>query len=132
RAAARNYRICPRCRPVVTTDGRHHACPFAVESHLPHFDLGTVADPADLVLSRYQQFLDWIDQVLEPEAERRQLHPCRVCTESLAPLPIYREPRVRLKPDTTGERTVRLYAPSSSGKPDTTNETNPHGSAPEA
>jgi hypothetical protein len=127
RAAARNYRICPRCRPVVTTDGRHHACPFAVESHLPHFDLGTVADPADVVLSRYQQFLDWIDQVLEPEAERRQQHPCRVCTEGLAPLAIYRE------------RTVRLPAPrSSAGKPDTTYETNPappatlHADAPEA
>jgi hypothetical protein len=90
-AAARNYRICPRCRPVVTTDGRHHACPFAVESHLPHFDLGTVSDPADVVLARYQQFLGWIDDVLEPEAERRQMHPCRVCTEWLAPLPLYRE-----------------------------------------
>lgn len=90
RAAARNYRICPRCRPVVTTDGRHHACPFAVESKLPHFDLGTIADPAEVVLARYQEFLTWIDQVLEPEAERRQLHPCRVCTESLAPLPVYR------------------------------------------
>jgi hypothetical protein len=96
RAKARNYRICPRCRPVVTTDGRHHACPFAVESPLPHFDLGTVADPSAVVLARYQQFLDWIDQVLEPEAERRQLHPCRVCTENLTPLPVYRarpEPR---------------------------------------
>ena len=91
RAAARNYRICPRCRPVVTTDGRHHACPFAVESRLPHFDLGTVSDPAEVVLARYQQFLGWIDDVLEPEAERRQMHPCRVCTEWLAPLPLYRE-----------------------------------------
>ena len=28
-------------------------------------------------------------EALEPEAERRQLHPCRVCTEGLAPLPVY-------------------------------------------
>lgn len=88
-AATRNYRICPRCRPVVTSDGRHHACPFAIESRSAHFHLGTVDDPGEVVLDRYQQFLDWIGDVLEPEAERRQLHPCRVCTEGLAPLPVY-------------------------------------------
>lgn len=89
-AAARNYRVCPRCRPVVASDGRHLACPFAVESPSPHFVLGTVSDPTSTVLERYQQFLDWIDEVLEPEAERQQRHPCRVCTEGLAPLPVYR------------------------------------------
>lgn len=88
-AAARNYRICPRCRPVVTSDGRHHACPFAIESRSPHFHLGTVDDPGAVVLERYQQFLDWIGDVLEPEAERLQEHPCRVCTGGLAPLPVY-------------------------------------------
>ncbi|MEW6320515.1 MAG: radical SAM protein [Acidobacteriota bacterium] len=88
-AAERNYRICPRCRPVVTSDGRHHACPFAVESRSPHFDLGAVHEPAPIILRRYQQFLDWIGEVLEPEAERRLQHPCRVCTEGLAPLPVY-------------------------------------------
>ncbi len=44
-AAAREYRICPRCRPALSTDGRHLACPFAVESTSPHFNLGTVARP---------------------------------------------------------------------------------------
>ncbi len=92
RAAARDYRICPRCRPVVSSDGRHRACPFAIESPMAHFNLGTVDDPAPVVLERYQEFLDWINDVLEPEAERRQLHPCRVCTEGLAPLPVYRVP----------------------------------------
>lgn len=89
--SARNYRICPRCRPVVTSDGRHHACPFAVESDSAHFQLGTVADPTPLVLERYQQFLDWIGGILEPEAERLRQHPCRVCTQGLAPLPVYRD-----------------------------------------
>lgn len=88
-AARRNYRICPRCRPVLTSDGRYQACPFAVESPSPHFQLGTLEDPAPVVLARYQQFLNWIDDVLEPEAERQQLHPCRVCTGGLAPLPVY-------------------------------------------
>lgn len=88
-AATRNYRICPRCRPVVLSDGRVHACPFAVESRSPHFDLGTVADDSTTLLARYQQFLGWIDDVLEPEAERLQQHPCRVCTGGLTPLPIY-------------------------------------------
>jgi hypothetical protein len=89
-ASARNYRICPRCRPAVATDGRHLACPFAVESASPHFELGRVGDSPDRVLHRYRQFLDWITDVLEPEAERQQQHPCRVCTEGLAPLPVYR------------------------------------------
>jgi len=87
---ARGFRLCPRCRPVVGTDGRHHACPFAVESAMPHFDLGPVGDAGETVLERYQQFLDWIDNVLEPEAERLQIHPCLVCTHGLKSLPTYR------------------------------------------
>jgi hypothetical protein len=88
-AAARGFRMCPRCRPVVKSNGRHHACPFAVESDLPHFDLGAVGDPATAVQRRFQQFLDWIDGVLEPEAERRGVHPCQVCMHALGELPTY-------------------------------------------
>lgn len=87
KAAERGFRICPRCRPVVGTDGRHHACPFAVESQMPHFDLGPVSDPSEQVLARYQRFLDWINNVLEPEAEALQRHPCVVCANSLSRLP---------------------------------------------
>ena len=86
-AEDRGFRICPRCRPVVGTDGRHHACPFAVESKMPHFDMGAAADPAEHVLARYQRFLDWINDVLEPEAEALQIHPCLVCTHHLSTLP---------------------------------------------
>lgn len=86
---ARGFRVCPRCRPAVGTDGRHHACPFAVESTMPHFDLGAVGDPSSDVLERYQAFLDWIDEVLEPEAERLEMHPCLVCTHGLAEMPTY-------------------------------------------
>ncbi len=87
-AEARNFRLCPRCRPVVGTEGRHHACPFAVESNMPHFDMGATTDPAEEVLARFQRFLDWINDVLEPEAERRQIHPCLVCTHHLETLPL--------------------------------------------
>ncbi len=87
---ARGFRVCPRCRPAVGTDGRHHACPFAVESSMPHFDLGAVGDPEAEVLERFQAFLTWIDEVLEPEAERRRIHPCLVCTHSVGELPTYR------------------------------------------
>lgn len=86
-AEDRGFRLCPRCRPVVGTDGRHHACPFAVESEMPHFDMGSVNDPGDLVLARYQRFLDWINDVLEPEAEALKIHPCLVCTHHLSTLP---------------------------------------------
>jgi len=85
----RGFRLCPRCRPVVGTDGRHHACPFAVESRMPHFDLGAIDEPGEVVRKRFQNFLDWIDDVLEPEAERLQLHPCLVCTHKLDSLPVY-------------------------------------------
>ena len=87
-AEDRGFRLCPRCRPVVGTDGRHHACPFAVESKMPHFDMGAVTDPAYQVLARYQRFLDWINDVLEPEAEALQIHPCLVCTHHLSTLPL--------------------------------------------
>lgn len=89
RMEERSFRVCPRCRPSVGTDNRHHACPFAVESSMPHFDLGSVDDPAEEVLDRYQRFIDWIDEVLEPEAERRGIHPCLVCTNGLTNLPLY-------------------------------------------
>jgi len=85
----KDYRVCPRCRPVVGTDGRHHACPFAVESRMPHFDLGPVSESATTVLARFQRFLDWIDETLEPEAERLKVHPCVVCTQGLTNLPTY-------------------------------------------
>lgn len=85
----RGFRACPRCRPVVTSDGRHHACPFAVESRAPHFQLGDLATPPEVALARYQQFLDWINDVLEPEAERLQAHPCLVCTRGLGSLPTF-------------------------------------------
>ncbi|MCP9495627.1 MAG: hypothetical protein MSG64_14370 [Pyrinomonadaceae bacterium MAG19_C2-C3] len=86
---ARGFRLCPRCRPVVGTDGRHHACPFAVESSAPHFDLGSIGESSEIVLHRFQNFLDWINDVLEPAAERFQIHPCLVCTHKLSELPIY-------------------------------------------
>ncbi len=92
KAEERGFRACPRCRPVVTSDGRHHACPFAVESRMPHFQLGDLATPPEVTLARYQQFLDWINDVLEPEAERLEAHPCLVCTHGLGSLPTFQNP----------------------------------------
>lgn len=89
RIEERGFRLCPRCRPVVGTDGRHHACPFAVESRMPHFDLGAIGENSETVENRYQLFLNWVDGVLEPEAERLQMHPCLVCTHNLDTLPTY-------------------------------------------
>ncbi len=44
-------------------------------------------------LDNFQHFLDWIDETLEPEAERLQIHPCLVCTHKLETLPTFREAR---------------------------------------
>ena len=88
----KNFRQCPRCRPALRTDGKFHACPFAVESNEPHFHLGKLGeDSGETVLENYQKFLDWIGATLEPEAERLEVHPCQVCTYKLDTLPTFRE-----------------------------------------
>ena len=98
----KNFRLCPRCRPALRTDGVFHACPFAVESNEPHFHLGRLGKDAEAtVLENYQKFLDWIDTTLEPEAERLQIHPCQVCTYKLAGLPTFRETSAAEKIETT-------------------------------
>jgi organic radical activating enzyme len=90
--AQKQFRMCPRCRPALRSDGLFHACPFAVESNEPHFHLGTSGEtPAAQVLEHYQQFLDWIETTLEPEAQRRELHPCQICTHHLGQLPTFAE-----------------------------------------
>jgi hypothetical protein len=84
---------CPRCHPVVTTRGQHHACPFAVENSAAHYQLGNLETPPEEVLSNFRAFLEWIDAVLEPAAGRQRRHPCAVCVapEDL-PMPAYAIP----------------------------------------
>jgi len=90
----KGFRVCPRCRPALRTDGVFHACPFAVESNARHYQLGKLGESsAEEVLDNYQQFLDWIDSTLEPEAERLKLHPCQVCTHRIETLPSFQEIR---------------------------------------
>ncbi|MBC7796841.1 MAG: hypothetical protein H7Z37_08215 [Pyrinomonadaceae bacterium] len=88
----KGFRLCPRCRPALRTDGVFHACPFAVESNEPHFNLGKLGqDSPETVLNNFQSFLDWIENTLEPEAERLQIHPCKVCTNNLNNLPTFHQ-----------------------------------------
>jgi hypothetical protein len=84
---------CPRCHPVVTTRGQHHACPFAVENPAAHYQLGDLETPPEEVLRNFRAFLEWIDTVLEPAAEHQRRHPCAVCVapENL-PMPAYAVP----------------------------------------
>ena len=94
KARQKGFRSCPRCRPVLRTDGRYHACPFAVESNSRHYDLGRLGESSeDEVLENFQKFLDWVDETLEPEAARQQIHPCLVCTHQLESLPTFHEIR---------------------------------------
>lgn len=88
----KGYRACPRCRPVLRTDGQFHACPFAVESNSEHYNLGKLGETSEAeVLDNFQHFLDWVDSTLEPEAERKQVHPCLVCTHKLEKLPTFHQ-----------------------------------------
>lgn len=80
-------RGCVRCFPVLTSKGRFHACPFAVEIDSPHFDLGKVGSAPDEVFGRYRNFRQWIDEVLDPTARARGVSSCEMCHKHLAELP---------------------------------------------
>jgi hypothetical protein len=78
---------CPHCYPVLTTEGKFHACPFAIENQAPHFQLGTVHSSPETIAHNFQAFFDWLDQVHEPYAAEHQLPACTVCWKHLEQLP---------------------------------------------
>ncbi len=78
---------CVRCFPVLTTRGRFHACPFAVEIDAPHLDLGPASSEPGAVYPAYRRFLDWVDEVLDPAARARGISSCEMCHGHLAELP---------------------------------------------
>ena len=78
---------CPHCYPVLKTDGRFHACPFAVENTSSHFQLGTIHDSPKTVSQNFQAFLEWLDTVHEPYAAKHDLPACTVCWKHLQELP---------------------------------------------
>jgi len=79
---------CVRCFPVLTSRGRFHACPFAAEIDSPHYDLGRVGTAPAVVFARYRQFRRWIDEQLDPEAQRRGISSCEMCHKHLGDLPV--------------------------------------------
>jgi hypothetical protein len=80
-------RGCVRCFPVLTSRGRFHACPFAAEIDAPHFDLGGTSTPPATVFANYRAFRRWIDDVLDPTAEKRGVTSCEMCHKYLEELP---------------------------------------------
>jgi len=72
-------RGCNRCFPVLTTRGQYHACPFAAEVDAPHFELGRCGDDPARVYENYRAFRRWIDDELDPAAERLGMTSCEVC-----------------------------------------------------
>lgn len=72
--------LCYRCYPTLTSAGQFHACPFAVEYDRPHFALGDIHTPSEVVQARFHRFLDWIEGRLNPEARRQGRSACAVCT----------------------------------------------------
>jgi len=71
---------CYRCYPTLTSTGNFHACPFTVESSLPHYALGGIAETPTVIQERFSQFLCWIEEELEPEARRKGVSSCVTCT----------------------------------------------------
>ena len=80
-------RGCVRCFPVLTSTGRLHACPFAVEIDAPHYDLGRLGTDAPTLLANYRTFRRWVDDVLDPAARARGISSCAMCHQHLAELP---------------------------------------------
>lgn len=77
---------CVRCFPVLTTQGRFHACPFAAEIDSPHFDLGRVGSDPKAVFERYKTFLGWVDETLDPAAREHGISSCEMCHRRLREL----------------------------------------------
>jgi hypothetical protein len=85
---SRFEQTCPRCHPVLTTRGKYHACPFAVEVDAPQYRLGDLASAPEEVRANFDSFLHWIDAVLLPAAQQQRRHPCQVCTAAAGTLPL--------------------------------------------
>lgn len=79
---------CVRCFPVLTSRGRFHACPFAAEIDSPHYDLGHVGTPPQVVFRNYRKFRRWVDDVLDPAARARGITSCEMCHRHLEELPV--------------------------------------------
>jgi len=82
---------CPHCYPVLTTEGKFHACPFAIENRSPHFQLGDIhSDPSEIA-QNFREFFHWLDTVHEPFAIAHDLPACTVCWKHLDQLPVPKE-----------------------------------------
>ncbi|WP_088889316.1 radical SAM protein [Leptolyngbya ohadii] len=79
---------CPHCYPVLTTEGKFHACPFAIENQALHFQLGSTNSDTSEVLQNFQEFFRWLDTVHEPYASTHNLPACTVCWKHLDQLPM--------------------------------------------
>lgn len=79
---------CPHCYPVLTTEGKFHACPFAIENQAAHFQLGDLHSDAAEISQNFQEFFHWLDTVHEPYAIAHNLPACTVCWKHLDQLPV--------------------------------------------
>jgi len=99
---------CPHCYPVLTTEGKFHACPFAIENQAPHFQLGTIDSSARAIATNFRAFFHWLDTVHEPYAEAHDLPACTVCWKHLDDLPT---PQFVGQPEATTASLASLATP---------------------
>ena len=74
-----SFQACFRCFPVLTSFGKLHACPFAVEENRPHYWLGDLKTEAKTALKQFENFLGWIDSEIEPLARAQNQNTCTKC-----------------------------------------------------
>ena len=77
---------CFGCYPVLTSAGVFHACPFAVESPLSHFQLGKSHTEVTEVQARFSHFQDWVRLKLEPKATLLHQNACQTCLSEERPV----------------------------------------------
>lgn len=85
RTAGQERTDCFRCFPTLTSAGKIHACPFAVEYDRPHFRLGGISASPDAAIASYRRFLRWVDGSLDPAANALGASACAVCLSQGAP-----------------------------------------------
>lgn len=85
-------RGCLLCFPVLTSTGRYHACPLAIENAAAHYDLGDLRTDPATVLANYRRFRLWAHGVLDPAARARGISSCEMCARHVETLRRYDQP----------------------------------------
>ena len=73
------HQPCFRCFPTLTSEGKLHACAFAVEYDRKHFRLGDAQTDFEKASESFSHFLGWVEERLDPVSLLNNQSSCSVC-----------------------------------------------------